>query len=225
MTEPGAGSDLQAMRTRAVRDGDDYVVNGAKTFITNGCLADLLIVAVQDRPGAGARRHLAAGRRDARRPGRASGAAGCWTRSACTRKDTAELFFDDVRVPAANLLGGSRGLGLRPADAAAAAGAAGHRRRRGGRAWSGAVELTVAYVKERTAFGKPLIGHQNTRFELAECADPDPGRRVFLDDCIVQHIARRAGRADRGDGQVLAAPRGSARSSTSACSCSAATAT
>ncbi|MEU1604689.1 acyl-CoA dehydrogenase family protein [Micromonospora matsumotoense] len=195
MTEPDGGSDLQAMRTRAVRDGDDYLVTGAKTFISNGGLADLLILAVKTDPAQRAAGisllvcevgdDLAGFRR-----GRLLSKIGLHG------NDTAELFFDDLRVPATHLLGGAEGLGfgqmmrqLPQERLVIGIGAVAAMQR--------AVELTTAYVKERTAFGKPLIGHQNTRMVLAECATRTRVSRVFLDDCI--------GRHDRGELDVATA--------------------
>ena len=180
MTEPGGGSDLQAIRTRADRDGDRYVVRGSKTFITNGALADLVILAVKTDTSQGA-----------------AGISllvcdGGFTRGRRLDKigqhanDTAELFFDDLPVPAANLLGAEgtgfvammRQLPQERLVIGVAAVAAMQR----------AVELATAYAKERTAFGKPLIGHQNTRMVLAECATRTRASRVFLDDCIARHL-------------------------------------
>ncbi|HEY0003016.1 MAG TPA: acyl-CoA dehydrogenase family protein [Actinoplanes sp.] len=186
MTEPGGGSDLQAVRTRAIRDGDDYLVTGSKTFITNGGVADLIILAVKTDPtlGAAGMSLLVCELEDAS-PG--------FTRGRLLRKiglhsnDTAELFFDDFRVPAANLLG-AEGTGfilmmqqLPQERLVIGVGAVAAMQR--------AVELTVAYAKERTAFGKPLTGHQNTRMVLAESATRTRVARVFLDDCIVRHTA------------------------------------
>ncbi|WP_238432522.1 acyl-CoA dehydrogenase family protein [Micromonospora tarensis] len=185
MTEPDGGSDLQAMRTRAVRDGDDYLVTGAKTFITNGGLADLVIVAVKTDPeqrAAGVSLLVCevGGDPEGFRRGRLLSKIGLHA------NDTAELFFDEFRVPAANLLGGAEGLGfiqlmqqLPQERLVIGVGAVAAMER--------AVELTVAYAKERTAFGKPLMGHQNTRMVLAECATRTRVSRVFLDDCIVRH--------------------------------------
>ncbi|WP_127501013.1 acyl-CoA dehydrogenase family protein [Actinoplanes solisilvae] len=184
MTEPGGGSDLQAIRTRAVRDGDDYVVNGSKTFITNGGLADLIILAVKTDPSQGAAgiSLLVCAVNDdvpGFRRGRLLEKIGLHS------NDTAELFFDDLRVPAANLLG-TEGSGffqmmtqLPQERLVIGVGAVAAMQR--------AVELTTAYAKERTAFGKPLMGHQNTRMVLAECATRTRVSRVFLDDCIVRH--------------------------------------
>ncbi|WP_422738026.1 acyl-CoA dehydrogenase family protein [Micromonospora sp. WMMD729] len=186
MTEPDGGSDLQAMRTRAVRDGDDYLVSGAKTFITNGGLADLIIVAVKTDPEQGASGISllvceVGGDPEGFRRGRLLSKIGLHA------NDTAELFFDEFRVPAANLLGGVEGLGfvqmmqqLPQERLVIGVGAVAAMER--------AVALTVAYAKERTAFGKPLMGHQNTRMVLAECATRTRVSRVFLDDCIARHI-------------------------------------
>ncbi|WP_435204182.1 acyl-CoA dehydrogenase family protein [Micromonospora sp. bgisy143] len=186
MTEPDGGSDLQAMRTRAVRDGDDYLVSGAKTFITNGGLADLIIVAVKTDPEQGAAGISmlvceVGGDPEGFRRGRLLSKIGLHA------NDTAELFFDEFRVPVANLLGGVEGLGfvqmmqqLPQERLVIGVGAVAAMER--------AVALTVAYAKERTAFGKPLMGHQNTRMVLAECATRTRVSRVFLDDCIARHI-------------------------------------
>ena len=138
MTEPGIGSDLASMATTAIRDGDHYVVNGAKTFITNGINADLVITAVKTDPAAAAQGHVAARRR-----------ARAWTGSRAGRnldklgqhaQDTAELFFNDVRVRSENLLGPEEGQGFLQLVGEPAAGAAVDRdRRRGrrrGRRWS-----------------------------------------------------------------------------------------
>jgi acyl-CoA dehydrogenase len=180
MTEPGGGSDLQAIRTRADRDGDQWVVNGSKTFITNGGLADLVILAVRTgtAPGAAGISLLVVD--SGIRRGRLLAKIGLHS------NDTAELFFDDLRVPAANLLG-AEGTGfvtmmrqLPQERLVIGVGAVAAMQR--------AVELAVAYAKERTAFGKPLIGHQNTRMVLAECATRTRAARVFLDDCIARHV-------------------------------------
>jgi acyl-CoA dehydrogenase len=185
MTEPAGGSDLQAMRTKAVRDGDDYLVSGAKTFITNGGVADLIILAVKTDPTQGAAGISllvceVSGDPPGFRRGRLLDKIGLHG------NDTAELFFDDFRVPADNLLG-DLGTGfflmmrqLPQERLVIGVGAVAAMQR--------AVELTVAYAKERTAFGKPLIGHQNTRMVLAECATRTRVGRVFLDDCVERHV-------------------------------------
>jgi acyl-CoA dehydrogenase len=181
MSEPGAGSDLQGVRTRAVRQGDQYVVDGSKTFISNGYLADLICLVVKTDPAAGAKgvSLLMVETADLAgfRVGRILDKVGMHG------QDTAELYFDDVRVPAGNLLGAEEGRGFyqlmqqlpwERTIVAVAAVAAIER----------AVELTTDYVKERTAFGKPLIEMQNTRFKLAECKTAAHIARVFLNDCI-----------------------------------------
>ncbi|MGX6606807.1 acyl-CoA dehydrogenase family protein [Micromonosporaceae bacterium Da 78-11] len=184
MTEPDGGSDLQAMRTSAVRDGDDYLVSGAKTFITNGGVADLIICAVKTDPSQGAAGISllvceVTGDPPGFRRGRLLDKIGLHS------NDTAELFFDDFRVPVADRLG-DEGAGfvlmmrqLPQERLVIGVGAVAAMQR--------AVELAVAYAKERTAFGKPLIGHQNTRMVLAECATRTRASRVFVDDCIARH--------------------------------------
>jgi acyl-CoA dehydrogenase len=186
MTEPDGGSDLQAMRTRAIRDGDDYVVTGAKTFISNGGLADLVILAAKTDPAQRASGvSLLLCDVGAAGPGFRRGRL--LSKIGLKGNDTAELFFDDFRVPATDLLGGTEGLGfaqlmgqLPQERLVIGIGAVAAMER--------AIDLTVAYVKERTAFGKPLIGHQNTRMVLAECATRTRAGRVFLDDCIARHL-------------------------------------
>ncbi|HEX8631584.1 MAG TPA: acyl-CoA dehydrogenase family protein [Catenuloplanes sp.] len=187
MTEPDGGSDLQAMRTRARRDGDDYVIDGAKTFISNGGLADLVILAAKTDPAqraAGVSLLVCEVGDDQAgfRRGRLLSKIGLHG------NDTAELFFDGYRVPAANLLGDAEGLGfsqlmrqLPQERLVIGIGAVAAMER--------ALELTVDYTRQRTAFGKPLIGHQHTRMVLAECAARTRVSRVFLDDCITRHAA------------------------------------
>jgi acyl-CoA dehydrogenase len=186
MTEPGTGSDLQAITTRAIRQDGEYVVTGSKTFITNGAQADLVIVAAKTDPGLGAQgvslvvvetRDLPGFRR-----GRVLDKIGL------KGQDTAELFFDEVRVPAGNLLGDAEGQGFvqlmrqLPQERLiiAVTAVAGAER---------AIELTLQYVKERTAFGKPVMTFQNTRFTLAELATKATVTRTFVDSCIERHLA------------------------------------
>lgn len=185
MTEPGGGSDLQAIRTRAVRDGDDYLVTGSKTFITNGFLAGLIVLAVKTDPKqrAGGISLLVA-EVDGSTPGFRRGRV--LSKLGLKGNDTAELFFDGLRVPAANLLGDAEGAGfvqmmeqLPRERLTISVGAVAAMER--------AVDLTVRYTKERTAFGKTLFEQQNTRFTLAECATLARAGRVFLDDCLVRH--------------------------------------
>ncbi|NKQ53068.1 acyl-CoA dehydrogenase [Amycolatopsis sp. K13G38] len=184
MTEPGTGSDLQNIQTRAVRDGDYYVINGAKTFITNGGLADLVVLAVKTDPDAGAQGvSLIAVPTDT--PGFRRGRL--LDKVGLRGQDTAELFFDDVRVPAANLLGEQEGQGFiqmmmqLPQERLiiAVTAVAG---------MEAAVEATIDYTKERKAFGKPVFNFQNTKFKLAEAATEAAVARAFLDQCIERHL-------------------------------------
>lgn len=184
MTEPGTGSDLAGISTTAVRDGDHFVLNGAKTFISNGINADLVIVAA--RTDTSGDRHgglsLIVAERDT--PGFSRGRN--LAKIGMHVQDTAELFFDDARVPAANLLGelggGFRALVSnlpqeRMTIAVASVAAA-----------TRAVELASSYVNERTAFGRPLSANQNTRFTLADCHVQAEVVRAFVDDCLRQHV-------------------------------------
>ncbi|OZE33612.1 acyl-CoA dehydrogenase [Rhodococcus sp. 05-2254-6] len=187
MTEPGTGSDLQGITTRAVRDGDDYVVTGGKTFISNGAHCDLIIIAAKTDPSAGARglSLLVA---------EVSDDTEGFHRGRVLHKigqkgqDTAELTFDGLRVPAANLLGETEGRGFAQlmqqlpqerliCGVAAAA------------MIDAAVAQTVEYTKSRNAFGKTLFDLQNTKFELAECATIGRVVRTFVDDAMAKHIS------------------------------------
>jgi acyl-CoA dehydrogenase len=180
LTEPGCGSDLKALRTKARRDGNDYVIDGAKTFITNGFTANLLVVAVRTGEGGGRGVSLVVletpdlpGFRVGRRLEKLGQHA----------SDTAELFFDDVRISADQLLGEVEGCGFAQLMSqlpyerlliAVPAAAAIER----------AVELTVDYTRQRKAFGQTLAELQNTRFKLAECATLAHVVRSFVNDCI-----------------------------------------
>lgn len=184
MTEPGAGSDLKAIKTTAIRDGDDYIVNGSKTFITNGGSADVIVLAVKTDPKAGANgvSLLIVDLRDCRgfEVGRVLDKVGQHG------ADTSELSFVDVRVPVSNLLG-AEGQGFpqmmaqlvqeRLIIGAQAAGA-----------MERAVDDTVAYTKSRNAFGHSLFEFQNTAFELAECQTISRVSRAYLDHCIEAHL-------------------------------------
>jgi acyl-CoA dehydrogenase len=190
MTEPGAGSDVRAMAGRARRDGDEYVIDAAKTFITNGQTADLIIVAVklenpQDPADPRAITLIAVEADQA--PG--------FVRGAPLRKigqhaaDTSELFFEGCRVPVANRIG-AEGAGFpalmnqMPQERLILAVNAVVQTEK-------AVRLTLAYTKERKVFGKPLYDQQNTRFVLAECATLATAARLFVDHCIVAHARGR----------------------------------
>ncbi|WP_442973593.1 acyl-CoA dehydrogenase family protein [Saccharothrix sp. NRRL B-16314] len=185
MSEPGGGSDLQNIKTKALRDGDEYVLSGSKTFITNGAQADLVIVVAKTDPAQGAAGTsllvVEADSAPGFRRGRVLDKIGL------KGQDTAELFFDDVRLPAANLLGEVEGQGFvqlmqqLPQERLiiAVASVAGI---------EAAVDLTLAYVKDRTAFGRELIKFQNTRFTLAECATEARVTRAFVDQCVAEHL-------------------------------------
>ncbi|GAB3723385.1 acyl-CoA dehydrogenase family protein [Amycolatopsis oliviviridis] len=186
MTEPGTGSDLQNIKTRAVRDGDHYVINGAKTFITNGFHADLVVVAVKTDPDAGAQGvSLIAVETDT--PGFSRGRV--LDKIGLKGQDTAELNFDDVRVPAANLLGDQEGLGFiqlmqqLPQERLiiAVTAVAG---------MEAAIDQTIAYTKDRQAFGRPIYNFQNTKFKLAEAATEAAVSRAYLDQCIERHLRK-----------------------------------
>ena len=184
MTEPGGGSDLKALRTTAIREGDHYRLNGAKTFTSNGSTADLIVLVVKTDPGAGAKGVSLIVLETADAPGFRVGRV--LDKVGMKAQDTAELFFDDVLIPADNLLG-EEGAGYGYAMAQLA-----HERLVvadwGVAVLESAVEETVKYTKNREAFGKPLFDMQNTRFELAECATIARIARVFVDDCIQRHL-------------------------------------
>ncbi|GAA1480339.1 acyl-CoA dehydrogenase family protein [Gordonia sinesedis] len=184
MTEPGTGSDLQNVKTKAIRDGDEYVIDGSKTFITNGQQADLIIVVAKTDVSEGAKGIsliLVEADREGFRRGRVLDKVGQ------RGQDTSELFFDGVRVPVSNLLGTEEGQGFvqlmqqLPQERLiiAVASVAG---------MEAAVAQTIAYTKERTAFGRPIFGFQNSKFKLAEAATETTVARVFVDDCIVKHV-------------------------------------
>jgi acyl-CoA dehydrogenase len=184
MTEPGAGTDLQALRTTARREGDSYVVNGAKTFITNGLLCDLVILAVKTDALAKAKGITLLVVETADLPGFRRGRN--LQKIGMHGSDTAELFFEEMHVPVANVLG-REGTGfiqmmtqLPQERLAIAIGAQAMMER--------AIELTVQYVKSRHAFGKPLLDMQNTRFKLAECLTLARVSRAFVDGCIERHL-------------------------------------
>jgi acyl-CoA dehydrogenase len=183
MTEPGAGSDLQAVKTRAVRDGDHYVLNGAKTFISNGFHAGLVGVVAKTDPSLGSKGISIIMVETKDLPGYRVGRV--LDKIGQNGWDTAEMFFDDCRVPASCLLGPGEGQGFvqlmrdLPYERAflALAGVA---------AMEYALALTVDYTRSRKAFGQPMIQMQNTRFKLAEVKMQVHVARVFIDDCIAK---------------------------------------
>jgi acyl-CoA dehydrogenase len=179
MTEPGAGSDLQGVRTTAVKDGDHYVLNGSKIFITNGYLCDLVIVVAKTDPGKGAKGTslLVV---DTSMAGFSKGKP--LSKAGMKAQDTCELFFDNVRVPAENLLGEENNgfvylmqelpwerLQIAVISIASA---------------EAAIDWTVAYTRERKAFGQEIMKFQNTRFKLAELKTEVQIGRVFVDRCV-----------------------------------------
>lgn len=188
MTEPSTGSDVQGIRTRAVKEGNSYRLSGQKTFISNGQHADLIVVAAKTDPSLGAKgvslvvleTEGAAGFQR----GRKLDKVGMKT------ADTSELFFDNVEIPPENLLGGVEGQGFvqmmqqlpqeRLTIACTAQGA-----------MEGALERTIRYCKEREAFGGPLTQFQNTRFKLAECKTRTAVSRAFLNECMAEHLEGR----------------------------------
>jgi acyl-CoA dehydrogenase len=186
MTEPGAGSDLKGIRTRAVRDGDQFVVNGSKIFITNGSIATILMLVVRTDPNDRSRGlsilMVETEGLDGYRVGRVLDKMGM------TAQDTSELYFEDVRVPADCLLGGIEGKGMHqlmgdlPYERITIA-------LSGVAAMEGAVAETARYVRERKAFGQAVAEFQNTRFRLAEAATYTRVARTFIDRCIEQLVA------------------------------------
>lgn len=188
MTEPGTGSDLQGVRTRAERRGDRYVINGAKTFISNGHLAGLVLVVAKTDPAQKAKGMsifiVETEGRPGYKPGRILDKIGL------KAQDTSEMFFDDVEVGADCLLGGEEGRGFyqlmgdlpyeRTIIGVTAAAA-----------MEGAYEATVQYTREREAFGQPIAQFQNTRFKLAEVAANVMAARAYVDRCVEDLVAGR----------------------------------
>ncbi len=187
MTEPGTGSDLQNIQTRAVREGDEYVITGSKIFISNGYLCDGIVIAAKTDPSKGAAGvSLIYADVSDDTPGFKRGRI--LSKIGGKGQDTAELFFDGLRVPVGNLLGEAEGQGFyqmmqllaqeRLVSAIMAVGM-----------MEEAVRITIEYTKGRNAFGKPIFNFQNTKFELAECATIAKVGRTFLDDCIGKHLS------------------------------------
>ncbi len=186
MTEPGAGSDLQGVRTRAEKDGNHYRINGSKTFITNGQHANLIIVVAKTDPAQGARGTslivVETDGLDGFERGRNLDKIGL------KANDTSELFFTDMRVTTSSLLGSEEGQGfvqlmqqLPQERLQIGTGAIAMIER--------ALSLTIDYVKQRKAFGKAVIDFQNTQFKLAELKTEATIGRVFYNDCVTRHVA------------------------------------
>ena len=183
MTEPGAGSDLQGIKTTAVLDGDEYVINGSKTFITNGQHADIVVVVCVTDPKAGAA-GISLIVVEATTPGFERGQN--LEKIGLKAQDTSELFFNDVRVPKENVIG-KLGAGFKylmnelPQERLGLAVAA-------LMSCETAMQQTIDYVKERKAFGKPVAVFQNTQFKLAELSAEITSARCFIDKCIELHL-------------------------------------
>ena len=185
MTEPGAGSDLQGVKTRAEKDGNQYRINGSKTFITNGQNANLVIVVAKTDPAQGAKGTslivVETDEVEGFERGRNLDKIGL------KANDTSELFFNDVRLPTANLLGSEEGQGFvqlmqqLPQERLLIGGQAVAMAER-------ALAVTIDYVKERQAFGRPIIDFQNTQFKLAELKTETTIGRVFYNDCVARHL-------------------------------------
>jgi len=183
MSEPSGGSDVQNIRTTAIRDGDDYIINGQKTFITSGFNADLVVLACKTDPSQSAR-GISLILVETDRPGFSRGRM--LEKIGCKGQDTAELFFEDLRVPVGNLLG-TEGGGFailmqelaqeRLVQAIRAVSSA-----------EAAVEWTIAYATERKMFGQSLADFQNTQFKLAELTGQLAAQRVFVDRCTDLHV-------------------------------------
>lgn len=185
MTEPSAGSDVQSIKTKAIRDGNAYRLSGQKTFITNGQHANIILVAAKTNPEEKAKGvSLVILETD--------GAEG-FSRGRNLDKigmkaaDTSELFFENIEIAPENILGGEEGKGfyqmmtqLPQERLIIGCGAVG--------AMEGAVERTIEYCKERQAFGGPILQFQNTKFKLAECKTKTMVARAFLDNCIEEHL-------------------------------------
>ena len=186
MTEPGAGSDLKAIRTTAVRQGDQYVVNGAKTFISSGLNSDLVVVVAKTDPAAGAK-GVSLVLVETDRPGFRRGRK--LEKMGQRAADTAELFFDDVHVPVSNLLGEEgKGFGYLMQELAQerfiiAVGAAARA--------EAMLAQTIAYTKQRQVFGQRLFDFQNSRFKLAEVKSRVTAMRLMVDQYLAQHMQRK----------------------------------
>lgn len=186
MTEPNTGSDLQSVRTTAIREGDEYLINGAKTYISNGQNADIVIVVAKTDPNQGARGIsliVVEGDRPGFERGRNLGKLGQ------KAADTSELFFADCRVPVSNRLGEAEGQGFvqlmqqLPQERLNIAQAAVVQAER-------AIEITTEFVTQRKAFGQRVLDFQNTRFKLAECKTEALIGRTFVDQCVLKLLRR-----------------------------------
>ena len=185
MTEPSGGSDVQSIKTRALKEGNSYRLNGQKTFITNGQHANLVIVAAKTNPAEKSKGTSLVVVETDNAEGFSRGRN--LEKIGTHANDTSELFFENVEVPPENILGGEEGQGFYQMMAQLpqerliiGCGAVG--------AMEGAVERTIEYCNEREAFGGPIMQFQNTRFKLAECQTKTTVARAFLDNCIEEHL-------------------------------------
>jgi acyl-CoA dehydrogenase len=191
MTEPGTGSDLQGVRTTAKKSGNGYLLNGSKTFITNGQHANLIIVVAKTDTSAGAGAKgvslMVVETDDANGPTLGFRRGRKLKKLGMDSADTSELFFEDVQLPAEALLGTEEGQGFYqlmkelPQERLIVALHAGAMMER-------ALKLTIGYVKERAAFGKKIVEFQNTQFELSDCKTQATVAKVFIDNCIGRHV-------------------------------------
>jgi alkylation response protein AidB-like acyl-CoA dehydrogenase len=187
MTEPGAGSDLQGVKTTAIKQGDHYLLNGSKTFITNGQLADIVIVVAKTDPSKGAA-GISLFIVEAGMEGFEKGTN--LDKIGMKAQDTSELFFNDVKVPVDNLLGGTEGTGFMalmqelPQERLLVALTA-------VAACEAAIKWTKEYVAERKAFGKPICKFQNTQFTMAELITETNALRVYTDRCLELHLDKQ----------------------------------
>jgi alkylation response protein AidB-like acyl-CoA dehydrogenase len=198
LSEPGAGSDLKNITTRAIRDGDDYVITGQKVFISNGQLCDFVLVACKTDPSAGAR-GMSFILVEVDRPGFRRGRN--LKKFGLKAQDTSELFFDEVRVPVSNLVGkegGGFGMAMsklaeeRLSIAVSAITVA-----------ETAMQWTIEYTKDRRAFGQAISEFQNTRFKLAELHAEITVKRVFVDHCIARHLEKQLTPVDAAIAKML----------------------
>ncbi len=198
MTEPSGGSDLQGIQTGAIRDGDEYVISGQKVFITNGQMADIIIVACKTDPDARSK-GISLILVESDRPGFERGRN--LEKIGWKAQDTSELFFDDVRVPVSNVIG-AEGKGFIQLMEQLAQ----ERLLQAIRAAStieAALEWTLDYVKERNAFGRPIAAFQNTRFVLADVKSQAVMMRVFVDRCIAMHMEGKLQATDSAMAKLL----------------------
>ncbi|WP_405137862.1 acyl-CoA dehydrogenase family protein [Nocardia sp. NBC_01388] len=201
MTEPGTGSDLAGMRSTAIRDGDDYVLNGAKTFITGGLLADLVVVVARSFTDPDNRRTgLTLLVVEDGMPGFEKGRV--LEKMGCKVQDTVELSFDDVRVPVANRLGeegaafGYLGHNLPQERMTVAVGSVAQAR--------AALTATIEYVKERKAFGTPVASFQNTKFELAAMSTDIEAAQALVDNAVLELVEGKLSGADAARAKLFA---------------------